>query len=357
VIPNRQVVVDAQRSTIVTICPSCFEENDTIYPWISEVILPGRHADAIGETPFLRRAPKIGEDKPSQRKAGRIDNVLVVADSNPLDWIPIEKQAVYFSGRAMSLDFKDIADSKDDSLPFPVKRRRPDYRSSSAKRLLPQLEVKIKELRNWAKKTAVVVGEDFFAEFGPMIEEPHISTAHLVWFVVKYELRGDRFVLTRGFSRMVKLESSVQAVIAAQAGCRIWFVSGRYELCRINSIPSATRKAIADRINKIASMRFLSVSGYHLGEALVVLALLDQTGSRCKNSTSLHAVAKYSRKCALEGCARLVPESRNHCIVAEFELHDFVSKSPRLSVDQNLPHCGHVFVLFHKDQLVDKILK
>jgi hypothetical protein len=116
----------------------------------------------------------------------------------------------------MALDFSAIADTKDDFVPFPVIRRRPDYRSSSAKRLLPQLEIKVKELRNWAKKTAVVVDENFFAEFGPMAEESHISTAHLVWFVVRYELRESRFVIARNFSKLVKLENSIEAVVAAK---------------------------------------------------------------------------------------------------------------------------------------------
>ena len=214
--PNGKVSPDVRRSTLVTICPSRFAEEGPIYPWINDVILPGRSTVALGETPFLHRAPKVGQDKASQRKAGRIDDILVVPDSNPLEWIPIEKQAVYFSGKKMLLDFLAISQTKDDSIPFPVIRRRPDYRSSSAKRLLPQLEIKVKELRNWAKKTAVVVDEDFFAEFGPMQEEGHISTAHLVWFVVKYELKGDRYVTARGFSRMVKLENSIEAVIAAQ---------------------------------------------------------------------------------------------------------------------------------------------
>ena len=50
-----------------------------------------------------------------------------------------------------------------------------------------------------------------------MAEEAHISNAHIVWFVVKYELDGDRLTLTPDFSRMVTLENSVVAVTAAQA--------------------------------------------------------------------------------------------------------------------------------------------
>jgi hypothetical protein len=49
-----------------------------------------------------------------------------------------------------------------------------------------------------------------------MVEEAHISTAHLVWFVVKYELENDHFALKRSHCHMVKLEPSIEAVIAAK---------------------------------------------------------------------------------------------------------------------------------------------
>lgn len=211
-----EVTVDPRRSTIVTICPSRFEQDATIYPWINKTILPGYSAVPIGETPFLERTPKVGEDKATKRKAGRIDNILVAPESNPLQWIPVEKQAVYFSGRKMMLDFQNIATMEGEALPFPVIRRRPDYRSSSAKRLLPQLQTKVGILLGWAKKTAVLVDEDFFLQFGPMKEEEHISNAHLVWFVVEYVLQGSNFVLKPKFSRMVTLENSIRAVIAAE---------------------------------------------------------------------------------------------------------------------------------------------
>ncbi|MGH9794959.1 MAG: NotI family restriction endonuclease [Candidatus Acidiferrales bacterium] len=211
-----EVKIDSRRSTLITICPSRFEQNGTIHRWVNDVVLPNDNAISIGETPFLRRAPKATDTKESTRKAGRIDNILVVPATDPLRWCPIEKQAVYFSGKRMMLDFQVIATAVGDAIPFPVLRRRPDYRSSSAKRLLPQLETKVTALSKWGKKTAVVVDEDFFREFTPMEEEQHITNSEIIWFVVRYELQTDRFTLIKGFTRMATLKNAIQAVVAAQ---------------------------------------------------------------------------------------------------------------------------------------------
>ena len=115
----------------------------------------------------------------------------------------------------MLLEFDAIARTLDDRIPFPLESRRPDYRSSAAKRLLPQLETKIPSLSKWAKKMAVIVDEEFFAQFDPMKEEEHITLAEILWFVVKYEMQETQFVLRPGFVRMTTLDVSIAGIIAA----------------------------------------------------------------------------------------------------------------------------------------------
>jgi hypothetical protein len=210
------VTLDTRRSPLVTTCPSRFEQNGTIYKWVNDIVLPNQTAVPIGETPFLRRAPRVADNsKAARREVGRMDNVLVVPSTDPLMWCPVEKQAVYFSGKKMSLEFEAIAKTEGDAIPFLLENRRPDYRSSSAKRLLPQLETKVPSLSKWAKKMAVVVDEEFFAQFAPMQAEEHISLAEILWFVVKYEMEGTQFVLQPQFMRMTTLETSITGVIAA----------------------------------------------------------------------------------------------------------------------------------------------
>jgi hypothetical protein len=78
------VTLDSRRSPIVTTCPSRFEQNGTIYSWVNESVLPNQIAIPIGETPFLRRFPKVGDaSKTGRREVGRMDNVLVVPGTDP----------------------------------------------------------------------------------------------------------------------------------------------------------------------------------------------------------------------------------------------------------------------------------
>lgn len=203
-------------STLRTTCPQRFDQDGTIYQWIGEVLLSNPDATAIGETPFLKRVPLMGAGElPSKREVGRIDNVLVTPGTTPLDWTPVEKQAVYFSGRKMSLEFRNIADCAAGDLPFPLMSRRPDYRSSGPKRLLPQLEIKVPTIRTWGKKMCVVVDEDFFDQLGQMQEAPDISNAEVVWFVVRYAETAKGFTLEKLRTYITTLKQAVDGLVAA----------------------------------------------------------------------------------------------------------------------------------------------
>jgi hypothetical protein len=198
-------------------CPSRFEQDRTVYTWIGKVLLGSEDAVPVGEVPFLQRVPKIGDETPQKaREVGRIDNVLVVENSLPLNWCPVEKQAVYFSGRKMAHEFREIAEIQDSELPFPQFNRRPDYRSSGPKRLLPQLQVKVPTLRTWGKKMAVVVDEDFFKELGTISTAIHLSNAEVVWFVIRFTESADGTVQIEPFKEfMTTLEESIKGLVAA----------------------------------------------------------------------------------------------------------------------------------------------
>ncbi len=65
--------------------------------------------------------------------------------------------------------------------------RRPDFRSSGPKRLMPQLQIKVPSLRRWGKKIAVVVDKSFFQSIAPMPEVDHLTNADIIWVIVNYE--------------------------------------------------------------------------------------------------------------------------------------------------------------------------
>lgn len=168
----------------------------------------------LGEIPFLQKLrPSVPEENEEESDfIGRIDNILVHPGGlDPLAWCALEMQAVYFSGAAMSSDFNDI-EAHPEELRFPAKKRRPDFRSSGPKRLLPQLQTKVPELSRWGKKMAICVDETFFSELVGIEEVKHLSNADLAWFVVRYEPEGKRFRLRRGRCIFAKLDSTIKAL-------------------------------------------------------------------------------------------------------------------------------------------------
>ena len=196
---------------LCTTCPNRFLQNRTIFEWIGETILGSRTPLIATEVGFLER-PAIGTEAEANDDVGRIDHVLVHPDAEPMRWCALEIQAVYFSGLGMNAEFEALRNHDVDELPFPSRHRRPDYRSSGPKRLMPQLQIKVPSLRRWGKKMAVVVDQSFFSALGQMDEASHISNCDIAWFVVRYDETGEEAVLTRSFVRLTTLERSVEGL-------------------------------------------------------------------------------------------------------------------------------------------------
>jgi len=156
---TRQVsVVSGPGSQLVTTCPYRFMQDGVVFRWVGETLLGTPTPLVVGEVGFLERAVSRGtsEGKEKKKEVGRIDNVLVHPGLETLHWCALEKQAVYFSGRGMKKEFRRLRTTHAEGVPFPSEHRRPDFRSSGAKRLMPQLQIKVPTLRRWGKKMAVV---------------------------------------------------------------------------------------------------------------------------------------------------------------------------------------------------------
>ncbi len=199
----------------VCVCPSRFFEGGMIHRWVGETILGTPEPFVLSEIGFLDRLrPAAGpeEEDAEGDMIGRIDNVLLHPSRYPLEWCALEIQAVYFSGKAMSHEFKLLSGSTAEAFPFPAQHRRPDWRSSGPKRLLPQLQTKTPTIRTWGKKVAVVVDEPFFGSLVGLDRERHLSNAEIVWFVVGYEQTVSGWKLVPKETVFTKLESSVKAL-------------------------------------------------------------------------------------------------------------------------------------------------
>jgi len=200
---------------LVTTCPHRFKQERLIFTWIAETLLGCPEPLIVGEVGFLEQEiiSTRGNAKATDAEdVGRIDNVLVHPTRDPLHWTALEIQAVYFSGLSMSREFTAIRKSRGKGLLFPVAIRRPDYRSSGPKRLMPQLQIKVPTLRRWGKKMAVVVDRSFFAALGSMDDVTDVSNCDIAWFVVDYDESGGEFALRRGLVRMTTLERAVEGL-------------------------------------------------------------------------------------------------------------------------------------------------
>jgi hypothetical protein len=200
---------------LVTLCPCRFEQDNLIYAWIGETLLGSSNPVVVGQVGFLEQVGNEPDDERSS-DVGRIDNILVQPGSAPIQWCALEIQAVYFSGASMGQEFRALRSTSTDEIPFPEGHRRPDFRSSGPKRLMPQLQIKVPALRRWGKKMAVVVDRSFFEALGPMDHVPEISNADIAWFVVTYEEIGDEYKLKRYDVRFTTLERAVEGLTAGR---------------------------------------------------------------------------------------------------------------------------------------------
>ncbi len=188
-----------------------------IYRWVGQVLLAVAHPLIVREVGFLGAVSTDAADGATSDDAdevSRIDEVLVVPGVEPLKWCALEVQAVYFQGDAMSRDYPAIAEHTSPTLPFPVGNRRPDYRSSGPKRLMPQLQIKVPSLRRWGKKMAVVIDRDFFAALAPMKRIDDVSNCDIAWFVVGYDESGGSAKLVADSVHLTTLEQAVEGLTA-----------------------------------------------------------------------------------------------------------------------------------------------
>jgi len=126
------------------------------------------------------------------KSAGNIDVVLAAydADGKVYDFGALEIQAVYISGNVRDpfeyyvkalRDRSSMDWSKEASYP------RPDYLSSSRKRLAPQLLFKGGILHRWQKKIAVAINKGFFDTL-PKLKRVPKANADIAWLIYDLEL-------------------------------------------------------------------------------------------------------------------------------------------------------------------------
>lgn len=127
----------------------------------------------------------------SGKSDGNIDVVLVAYDKKGkvFDFGALEIQAVYISGNVRD-PFEHYMKNPKANAQMDWREQpnfpRPDYLSSSRKRLAPQLLFKGGILHSWQKKTVVALNKSFF-ETLPPLKKVSRSKAEIAWFI--YDLK------------------------------------------------------------------------------------------------------------------------------------------------------------------------
>ena len=195
------------RGRPVITCPARFQQDNLIPRWLAEIV-------GFNDV-FLASEVQFMTSPSTKRFAGLIDLILA-KDDRASEWFGLEIQAVYFSGKGMSGDFQVLRTDNGQTAPEPTGARRPDWRSSSAKRLMPQLQIKAPTLRRWGTKLAVAVDKPFFtAHGGPTPtgkRTQDLDEGDIIWLVPRI---SSHYQLIRGHWEVLSLEDSSDKLLAA----------------------------------------------------------------------------------------------------------------------------------------------
>lgn len=139
------------------------------------------------------------------KSAGNIDIVLVAYDEEGkvFDFGALEIQAVYISGNVRAPFEHYMKNPKGNAqMDWSTQPNypRPDYLSSSRKRLAPQLLFKGGIIHSWQKKSAVALNKSFF-ETLPRLTKVSKSDADMAWLIYDLEMTEEggqnRYKLTK----------------------------------------------------------------------------------------------------------------------------------------------------------------
>ena len=206
--------VSHKNSPAIT-CPVRFRQNLLIVSDAARFFFPPN-------TRYLALTEVRLNDK-NGKSAGNIDMVLVALDDNDeiVDFGALEVQAVYISGNVKK-PFKYYmndpaahANMERSSLGYP----KPDYLSSSRKRLAPQLIFKGGILNKWGKKMAVAVHTPFFEQL-PMLPEVDSTKAEIAWLTYDLNLEAahNRYNLESAKTYYTSFQDALSAITIADAG-------------------------------------------------------------------------------------------------------------------------------------------
>ena len=158
------------------------------------------------------------------KSAGNIDVVLVAYDDRGriVDFGSLEVQAVYISGN-IRRPFEFYIENPEERCTMDWSKHhyypRPDYLSSSRKRLAPQLIYKGGILDAWNKKMAVALHRGFYDTM-PKLPEVPPESANLAWLVydLLYDKNQDVYQLTPWRTVYTQFKPALKTITTPEPG-------------------------------------------------------------------------------------------------------------------------------------------
>ncbi len=158
------------------------------------------------------------------KSAGNIDVVLVAYDDKDrvIEFGALEIQAVYISGNVRD-PFEHFMSNPKQNAGMDWSKEanypRPDYLSSSRKRLAPQLLFKGGIFKSWGKKSAVALNSSFFNTL-PTLKCVKAKDADIAWLIYDLVLNPEsgRYELTKVDEVFTLFDEALRQITTTQAG-------------------------------------------------------------------------------------------------------------------------------------------
>ena len=165
--------------------------------------------------------PEIKLNDADGNSAGNIDYVIVSYDSDGriTDFASIEVQGVYISGNLRN-PFKKYMEKPGKDFQWEGQNYpRPDYLSSSRKRLIPQMLYKGGIFKAWGKKQCVAIQKSFFDTL-PKLPQITKDKADIAWFLydIKYNKAEKQYHLQLVDTIYTEFQAALQKVIYTNPG-------------------------------------------------------------------------------------------------------------------------------------------
>ncbi len=157
-----------------------------------------------------------------------MDYVIVSYDEEGqiTDFASIEVQGVYISGNLSNAFHQYMKSPTPDFEWTGSQFPRPDYLSSSRKRLIPQMLYKGGIFKSWNKKQCVVIQKSFFDTL-PLMPQTNKEDADIAWFLydLKYDDSDQRNHLVLIDTVYTEFQSALEHVIYTKPGSMTDFMN------------------------------------------------------------------------------------------------------------------------------------